>query len=243
MSLSTKSRTPLSYFVGPVTLALGVTACGADGEAAGSPSAPESPSVSSVSGMRVLGNFEGEFDGTTLSIRSLDAEDAIDAGEGDPSVSAVTQPLLRQLPAKTYGSGEVSTATQIIALEQQAPVVTEAAWDRVHCGPVPVRGRCAHIKMRNMFTNHLVVNAFFYLQSLTPGPGVTVGVAPVTTTAPVPSLTGPGIPGVPNALWGFGTLGRSTPEATAPSRYVVFRGTATGAFRFTFKGQVIGELR
>lgn len=237
------TRTSLSW-LGTLTLVVGATlgtvACGAADEG----TEEQGGEASEPQGLGVLMEFEGSFDGTSFSFTPRLPELGLGAAEEGLGTSA--QPLLGEIPSKSFAPGNHATQPNVIALEQQALVtVPGGTWPAEGCGVQPAQGVCVDIAMRNMFPDQVLSRAYVELTELTPT-GSTTSVQVAAPGANLHTATPDalfGVSGVGNGLWRYGTLERSTPVGNGPRRQWVFTGSSPNpTITFKFKAVVRGAL-
>ncbi len=237
------TRTSLSW-LGTLTLVVGATlgtvACGAADEGTGE----QGGEASEPQGLGVLMEFEGSFDGTSFSLtRKLPG---LELSVAEEELGTSAQPLLGEIPSKSFAPGNHATQPNVIALEQQALVtVPGGTWPAEGCGVQPAQGVCADIALRNMFPDQVLSRAYVEITELTPT-GSTTSVQVAAPGANLHTATPDalfGVSGVGNGLWRYGTLERSTPVGNGPRRQWVFTGSSPNpTITFKFKAIVRGAL-
>ncbi len=234
---------------------------GSESSGATTESAPNAPPT-------VLAQYEGGFDGTNFWLRPMAIADQGTGGSSGDDIGQVSQAVESDLPNARYSTGGAAGAAGTAGaggagqsnevLLEQLELRTEANWNTAACGPTPVHGACARIRLINSYANQDVFRSYFYLTSLTPPTSCTTGCSihvwipspgsNIQTATPDTGLLGvtaaSGNGGAPG-LWRYGLLEHSAVEARSPERWVAFVGTGTdttGKWNFHFVAQVRGML-
>lgn len=221
-------------------------ACGDAGESSESSNTAEhTPTEATV----VLAQYEGGFDGKDFWFRPMDAT-AEGTGENS-GVGETKQALETDLPNAWYPASGAASITNRILIEQ-VERRTETNWNTAACGPTPVKGACARLRVVNKYPNQDLFRSYFYLTSMTMNAGVQAWIpAPASDTqtstpdvgvlGATPASGSGGAPG----LWRYGLLEHSAQEPRSPERWVAFVGSgkdSTGFWQFRFIAQIRGTL-
>src|SRR5215471_1434960 len=96
----------------------------------------------------VFAQYEGGFDGKDFWMRPMDA--TAQGADGSSGIGEVGQRLETDLPNAWYPASGAASITNKILIEQ-VERVTETNWKPAVCGPTPVKGACARLRVINKY--------------------------------------------------------------------------------------------